>query len=344
MKSIGIVGATGYVGAELIRLLLNHNKVKLTSISSVSYKGEDIANVYNNLKKSISLNLTSESEVVKNSEIIFICLPTGLSEDIAEKCINDNKICIDLGADFRLDKEEDYREWYGEGFKKPHLHSLSCYGLPELYRDKIKSSNIIANPGCFPTSVNLGLMPALKEKLISSQNIIIDSKSGITGSGRALSLASHFAEVSGNFSPYKVAQHRHIPEIEQILSDIAKENIIITFVPHILPINRGILSTIYSSLNVEMTIKEIHEIYREYYKNEKFIRVLDIGNIANIKNVKYSNYCDISLHKDSRTNKLIIVSAIDNMVKGSAGQAIQNMNIVLGLSEEDGLEYIPPAF
>lgn len=344
MDLIGIVGATGYAGVELVRLLLNHKKVEIAALSSVSYSGENIADVYGNLKGRISLICSSIEDVVEHSRVVFTSLPHGLSEDISEKCIQNNKICIDLGADFRLEKEEEYKEWYGKDFSKPYLHKLCAYGLPEMYREKIKTAPIIANPGCYPTSILLALMPALKEKILDTHGIIIDSKSGVTGAGRSLALGSHFPECNDSVSPYKIGAHRHIPEIEQVLSHMAEETVNITFVPHLLPINRGILSTIYCSLNEDLDIKQIHEIYKQHYEKESFVRVLDIGSAASIKNVKYSNYCDISLHKDTRTGKLIIVSALDNMVKGSAGQAIQNMNIVLGFKEQEGLDYIPPAF
>lgn len=344
---VGIIGATGYVGAELIRLLLNHTRVNIEALGSVNYQGQNIDNIYKNLKENIDLSLYSPKEVIKKSDIVFMCLPHGLSEDYADECIKINKKCIDLGADFRLNDEEKYSIWYGRGFSKPKLHKLCAYGLPEIYRKQVKDAKIIANPGCYPTSVILGIMPALRENILDIErggSIIIDSKSGITGAGRALSQSTHFPESNENFSPYKIASHRHIPEIEQVLSDIADKNISITFVPHLLPINRGILSTIYCTLYEDKTIEEIHEIYKNYYKNEPFVRVLDKGLTANIKNVKYSNYCDISIHKDSNSNRLIIVSAIDNMVKGAAGQAIQNMNIILGLCEKEGLLLVPPAF
>ena len=344
MVKVGIIGSTGYVGAELIRLLLNHKKVELSAISSNSFEGQHIENIYGNLKKALSLKCTAAEEVVSSSDVIFTALPHGLSEEIAEKCFQENKVCIDLGADFRLQDENEYSKWYGKAFSKPHIHPLSVYGLPELNRNMIKSSHLIANPSCYPTSIELALMPALKEKFIDTDGIIIDSKSGTTGAGRGLSQTTHFPECNENILPYKINEHRHLPEIQQILSEMAGTCIKVTFVPHLLPVNRGILSTIYCSLNGAQHADKIYEIYKKYYEKESFVRVLNVGETASIRNVKYSNFCDISLHMQDESNRLIIVSAIDNMVKGAAGQAIQNMNIVLGFDEKDGLEFIPPAF
>ena len=256
-----------------------------------------------------------------------------------------------MGADFRLSNEDDYKKWYKKDYKYKEIHKEAIYSIPEIIKfDKfynkksLKKAKIIGNPGCYPTSIALALSPALINKIIEKEDIIIDSKSGATGAGRELTLNTHFTECNESFAPYKIAEHRHTPEIEQTLSNIYGEDIKITFVPHLLPINRGILSTIYTKLKNKNSLENIYNLYKDFYKDSKFIRVLNIGNIANLKNVKYSNYCDISIHIDERTNKLIIVSAIDNMVKGAAGQAIQNMNIALGFEEDAGLNMIPPAF
>ena len=277
-------------------------------------------------------------------DLIFTALPHGLSEEIAEQAINKNKKVIDLGADFRLTSESTYEQWYGKKFIYKSLHSKSIYGLPEFNGNKIKDYNIIANPGCYPTSISLGLMPLLKNNLIHTKNIICDSKSGITGAGRGLSLKTHFAEANENFTAYGVGSHRHTPEIEQTLSCMANENVEITFTPHLLPINRGILSTIYCETKDKLTLKEIHAIYIKQYENEEFVHVLPLGQTAEIKHVKYTNNCHISLHQNYRKDKIIIISVIDNMVKGSAGQAIQNMNIMLGIPQNTGLKLIAPSF
>lgn len=344
MIKVGIIGATGYVGAELLRLLLSHSKVTVVSISSVSFEGEKIENIYKNFLNKTDLILEDSSSVIKKSDVIFTALPHGLSEDIANECIINNKICIDIGADFRLSSEEDYKKWYKKEWSQKELHKNSIYGLPELNREKIRSSRLIANPGCYPTSIELGLMPLLLNSKIYLDNIICDSKSGSTGAGRSLSLKTHFTETNENFNAYSIGCHRHIPEIEEVLSTMANENVSITFTPHLLPINRGILSTIYCKLKENSNLNEIHKLYKEVYKDKPFVNILPLGETAQIKQVKLSNYCNISLHKDHNHNRLIIISVIDNMIKGAAGQAIQNMNIILGFDEMEGLGQISPSF
>ena len=351
MIKVSVIGATGYAGVELIRLLLSHPKVELKNISSKSFAGENINKIYNNLNKYCEKILMDEDSALEDSDVVFASLPAGLSEEIAKKCFDKNILFVDLGADFRLSNEEDYKKWYKKDYKYKEIHKEAIYSIPEIikydnfYNKKdLKKAKIIGNPGCYPTSIGLALAPALINKIIEKEDIIIDSKSGATGAGRELTLNTHFAECNEAFAPYKIAEHRHTPEIEQTLSNIYGEDIKITFVPHLLPINRGILSTIYAKLKDKNSLENIFNLYKEFYKDSKFVRVLNIGNIANLKNVKYSNYCDISIHIDERTNKLIIVSAIDNMVKGAAGQAIQNMNIALGFEEDAGLDMIPPAF
>lgn len=340
----GIVGATGYAGVELVRLLLNHPFAEIAAVSSVSFEGKAIDSVYPALHQCISQLLTDEDAVIERSDVIFASLPHGLSEPLAKKCLDKGKLLIDLGADFRLEKEEEYSQWYGLEYKQKALHAQAVYALPELYREKIKTAGIIGNPGCYPTSIALGLYPALKNRLLDLSTLVIDSKSGVTGAGRGLTQNTHYPDCNEAFAPYKIASHRHTPEIEQTLSDISGQPVRITFVPHLLPVNRGILSTIYASLSGEQTLEEVHNLYTDCYAGEKFVRVLPLGEIANLKNVKYSNYCDISLHMDKRTNRLIVASVIDNMVKGAAGQAIQNMNIRMGLPEDSGLTMVPPSF
>ncbi len=343
MFKVGIIGATGYAGAELVRLLLTHDNVQLVALSSVSFEGQSLSEVYPAFFTVADDILVDENTVIERSDIVFASLPHGLSEDIAKKCADANKRFIDLGADFRLELEQDYSDWYGLLFKYDELHSEAVYGLSELFHDDIKDANILANPGCYPTSVALGLAPLLCNNLISTKGIVIDSKSGTTGAGRSLSQVTHFPDCNENFAPYKIAEHRHTPEIEQTLTELAGEQVTVTFVPHLLPVNRGILSTIYTELKSDHSIEEIHELYKEFYKNAPFVRVLNIGSAACIKAVRLSNYCDVSIHFDRRCGRVIIASAIDNMVKGAAGQAIQNMNIMLGLAETTGLLAVPPA-
>lgn len=344
---VGIIGATGYAGAELVRLLLQHPYITLNKLSSVSYEGQKFSDIYPQLKEICDETLCSEAEVLSECDVIFAALPNCLSEPLAKACVEQDKLFIDLGADFRLDSEEEYKTWYGKPFDNPSLHKLSTYALPELFSEQIKKAKIIGNPGCYPTSIALGLAPALLAGYLDTQNIVIDAKSGATGSGRGLTLTTHFTECNEAFSPYKIGSHRHTPEIEQTLSYIYGNPIQVTFVPHLLPINRGIISTIYAGLSPEhknASAEEIIVLYKKKYDSCKFVRILENGKVANLKNVRYSNYCDISVHKDEHTDKLILVSAIDNMVKGAAGQAIQNMNLVLGFPEESALTQSPPMF
>lgn len=341
----GIIGATGYAGVELIRILLGHPDVTISAISSVSFEGKALSEVYPSMYQLCDMVLTDEDTVIERSDMIFASLPHGLCEKLAGKAVEKGKKFIDLGADFRLAEEADYQEWYGLSYNDKELHQKSCYCIPELHRERINNRiSIIGNPGCYPTSIALGLAPVVRSGLAELSTLVIDSKSGVTGAGRGLSQTTHYPDCNEAFSPYKTACHRHTPEIEQTLSELSGEKVRVTFVPHLLPVNRGIVSTIYLTLNEAADPEQIRSLYEKAYQDEKFVRVLKDGSTANLRNVKYSNYCDISLHFDLRTNRLIIVSAIDNMVKGAAGQAIQNMNLLFGLPEGTGLGMAPPAF
>lgn len=340
----GIVGASGYAGAELVRLLWNHPFVEVSAISSKSYTGKQISDLYPGFYKICDMEFEEEDDVIEKSDIIFASLPHGLSEPIARKCYDAHKKFIDLGADFRLQDEADYQEWYKLAYKDPELHKLAVYGLPELFREKIKGASIIGNPGCYPTSIVLALAPIMKMGVINEKDIIIDAKSGTTGAGKGLSETTHFPRCNESFAPYKIGAHRHTPEIEQTLSELCGEQTNITFTPHLLPVNRGIISTIYLNLTDEVNIEDLHDAYTKFYEQEQFVRVLPLGSTADLKYIKYSNYCDISIHFDERNHRLILVSAIDNMVKGAAGQAIQNLNILYEFDEGTGLGMIPASF
>lgn len=340
----GIIGATGYAGAELVRILLTHPEAEISAISSVSFEGKKLSEVYPAYKTLCDKECQTQDEVVKNSDVIFAALPHGLSQELAAQCDKEGKAFIDLGADFRLESEEEYQEWYGCEFLDENLHKKAVYGLPELFRENIRNKKLIANPGCYTTGAPLAIAPAIVNHLVSTEGIIVDSKSGVTGAGRKPSQGNHYPELNEGFHAYKVANHRHTPEIEQTLSKLSGEKVRITFVPHLLPVNRGILSTVYTRVNEGVSFEQIKQAYQEFYQDEFFVRVLPDGANADIHNIKYSNFCDISLHFDKRTNTFIAISAIDNMVKGSAGQAIQNMNLIFGLDEKTGLIIVPPAF
>jgi len=339
-----IVGATGYAGAELVRLLITHPHAEIVGLSSVSFEGKEIAEVYPNFKKANLPTLTDADTAIENADVVFASLPHGLSEPLAEKCINNGKLLIDLGADFRLVSEDEYKEWYKKPFDKPELHPGAVYALPELFRNRIPSAKIIANPGCYPTAAALALFPALKLGFAETTGIIIDAKSGVTGAGRGLTQNTHYPETNESISAYKVGAHRHTPEIEQTVSEAVGEHINLVFVPHLLPVNRGIEETIYVKLKTDVSAEDIHSAYVDFYKNEQFVRIEALGSSAQIRNITRSNYCDISVHVDKRTNTLILCSCIDNMVKGAAGQAIQNMNIYFGIDEDCGIDMIPAGF
>jgi len=344
MIKVGIIGATGYAGVELCRIILNHPQATLDAVGSVSFEGKKISEVYPALNGVCDLVCEDSDTVIEKSDVVFACVMHGLSQEFAKKCADKGVAFIDLGADFRLESADDYEKWYGKEFTNLDLHKQAVYGLPELFRDQIKGSKIIANPGCYPTSIALGLTPALKTGLVKAEGLVIDAKSGVSGAGRGLSETSHYPNCNEAFSPYKIATHRHTPEIEQTLSKISGKDITVLFVPHLLPINRGIVSTIYAKIQDGVTKQAIRAIYENAYNNEKFVRVLKDGCVANLRDVKCSNFCDISLHIDERTNTLVVVSTIDNMVKGAAGQAVQNMNIIFDLPEDTGLCLIPTAF
>ena len=340
----GVVGATGYAGAELCRLIIGHPEAELSAISSVSFEGKALSEVYPAYFHMCDVICGTQEQVVEQSNVIFAALPHGLSQELAAECMRAGKVFIDLGADFRLESEDEYQEWYGGSFTDKALHNEAVYGLAELFREQIKGKRLIANPGCYTTAVPLAIAPALEAGFIQPEGIIADCKSGVTGAGRKPTQGNHYPELNEGFTAYKVASHRHTPEMEQTLSKIAGQGLKLTFVPHLLPINRGILATCYAKLTTGATLEKIREAYEKRYSGEFFLRLLPEGQAANVKNVRYTNFCDISLFADPRTGTFVAVSAIDNMVKGAAGQAIQNMNLAFGIDETAGLRLIPPAF
>ena len=341
MIKVGLVGATGYAGQQLLWILEKHKEVEIIFLSSNSYEGKDISEIYKNYEKYYSKKLISQNEVEEKLgeiDLLFMALPHGMSEKLAYEALKKNVKVIDLGADFRLDDSETYESWYNVKHEYPEVNNEAVYGLPELYKEKIKKSNIIAAPGCYPTSAILGTAPLLKNNLVDTKNIIVDSKSGVSGAGRGLNVNSLFTEVNENFKAYNLFMHRHTPEIEQEMGKTAGKDVSVIFTPHLLPINRGILSTIYLDLNRKISQKEVYEIYREFYKNDYFIRINE--ELPEIKNIKNTNICEIGLRVHEEKNKIIIVSTIDNLIKGAGGQAVQAMNIMFGIDEEEGLSYL----
>ena len=309
MIKAGIIGATGYAGVELVRLLLGHPDFEIAAISSVSFEGKPLSVVYPALRELCDRPCESAGTVVEKSDLVFAALPHGLSQETAAACDAAGKKFIDLGADFRLDDPDVYQQWYGCEALYPALHKKAVYGLPELFREEIKQTTLIGNPGCYPTSVALGLAPALRGDFVETDGLVIDSKSGTTGAGRGLSQTTHFPDCNEAFSAYKVAAHRHTPEIEQTLSKVAGRAATVTFVPHLLPVNRGILSTIYARMKPGVTLEGVRAAYEQAYRDERFVRVLPAGVGVDIRHVKCSNYCDIQLYADEHTGLLIVTSA-----------------------------------
>lgn len=348
MKKVAVIGGTGYAGQELIRLLLQHGGVEIHAVTSQSYAGAKFNQVYPSFNYFTSLTLEEDQDLLKIAnqvDLIFLALPHSFAARKVDQEVLKQCCVIDIGADFRLKKSESYKEWYGEEHANPDLLSQAVYGLPELNRDKIALARLIANPGCYATCAILAVAPLLSKSLIDPDSIIIDAKSGVSGAGRSTNLGVHFTECNETLKAYKVASHRHTPEIEQVLSGLTQNPVQISFTPHLVPMNRGILVTAYASLNKGVSKESVFEAYRGAYEKEDFIRLFDGQNkeypYPETRWVKGSNFCDIGMIVDQRTNRVIVISAIDNLVKGAAGQAIQNMNIVFGIDEFTGLEHLP---
>lgn len=341
MLKASIYGASGYTGQELLRLLIRHPRVDITSITSRKYKGIPLSDVFPVFKDLTAIKFMDASfeDVIPLCDVVFLALPHGEAMDIAPKFLNAGKKVIDLGADFRFNNVDTYEKWYG-GHASPDFIKRAVYGLPELHRESLKGADFVANPGCYPTSAILGLAPLMANEYIDTSSIVVDSKSGVSGAGRELQIGSMFCEVNEGFKAYKVGTHRHTPEIEQELSLLAKRDILISFTPHLVPVNRGILSTIYGKIRKNLTAPEIVRIYEDFYRDEPFVRIQKSGVFPNISFVRGSNYCDIGITVDDRTGRVIVVSVIDNLVKGAAGQAIQNMNLMCGLPENTGLDIV----
>jgi N-acetyl-gamma-glutamyl-phosphate reductase len=337
-----IIGGTGYSSLELMRLLEKHPYVEVASIISNSQAGSDLHDIYPHLTAYINQPLESfDIDTLSKVDVVFLATPSGISRNIVPQLIDARVNCIDLSGDFRLRSAQSYVEWYKHPASEEQYLQRATYGLSEIYADKIKTSSLIANPGCYPTATLLGLMPVIKNKLIDCKTIIIDAKSGVSGAGRGVSLGTHFSEVNENLKAYKIGTHQHIPEIEQILQDESDQQQAITFTTHLVPMTRGIMCTIHANLFDPIMTSEVIQLYNDFYQPHPFVRIRPDGVFPSTKEVLGSNFCDIGLRVDARTGRLTIISVIDNLVKGASGQAIQNMNLQNGWDVRTGLLEIP---
>ena len=344
MIKAGIIGATGYAGNELVRILTNHPETEIIWYGSKSYEGQNYSDVYRNMTEIADDTCKGDNieELAKQADVIFTATPQGYLAQILTDSVLENTKIIDLSADFRLKDVGIYEEWYKIQHKRPDLIDEAVYGLCEINRDKInQNTRLIANPGCYTTTAILGLYPAVKEGLIDPDTIIVDAKSGTSGAGRGAKTANLFCEVNESIKAYGIGNHRHTPEIEEQLGYACGREIKIIFTPHLVPMQRGILATSYAKLTPGTDEAKIRRVYEQYYKNEKFVRLLEEGVFPETRFTKCSNYLDINFKTEPRTGRLIVVSALDNLIKGAAGQAVQNMNILFGLPESTGLETVP---
>lgn len=339
---VGIIGATGYTGVELLRLLLHHPEVEVTALTSQKYAGIPIDQVFPSLMKHLPLTCEelNVDQISKKADFIFTAVPHKTAMEVVPLFHRQGKRIVDLSADFRFRNAAVYERWY-QKHTSADLLPESVYGLPELHRGKIRNAKIVGNPGCYPTGALIGLIPLVKKGLITVENIVIDSKSGVSGAGRDVVLESLFCEVNEGVKAYKIFAHRHTPEIDQELSQLVQKEINVTFVPHLIPMDRGILSTLYVRLTKRMKTEELLNVFQESYREEPFIRVHSKGKLPNTKDVRGSNVCDIGAAVNELDGRAVVVTAIDNLVKGASGEAIQNMNIMLGYPETAGLDVMP---
>lgn len=343
MIKAGIIGATGYAGGELVRILTGHKDAEIVWYGSRSYIDRKYADVYQNMFRIVDAECMDDNmeELAGQADVIFTATPQGFCASMmTEEILGKTKI-IDLSADYRIKDVAVYEKWYGIEHKSPQFIEEAVYGLCEVNREEIRGARLVANPGCYTTCSILAAYPLAKEGLIDMNTLIVDAKSGTSGAGRGAKVPNLYCEVNENIKAYGVASHRHTPEIEEQLGYAAKEEVVINFTPHLVPMNRGILATEYASLKEKVTYGEVKAVYDKYYKNERFIRVLEEGVCPETKWVEGSNYVDINFKIDPRTNRIIMMGAIDNLVKGAAGQAVQNMNLMFGIAEEEGLGMVP---
>ncbi|MBH9968599.1 N-acetyl-gamma-glutamyl-phosphate reductase [[Bacillus] enclensis] len=340
--NVGIVGSTGYGGVELHRLLSNHPAVDECILYSSSLKGDSYAGQYPHLTGLTSGRIREiQIDEMKELDAVFLAVPAGISKEMTPKLLDGKAKVIDLSGDLRLEDPKEYEDWYKGGAADPAVLKEAVYGLTECNQGAIKEADLIANPGCFPTASLLALAPLIQNKLIKPDSIIIDAKTGLSGAGRKPSLSGHFSETQENLRIYKVHEHQHTPEIEQQLKRWDADTGPITFSTHLIPMTRGIMATVYCDLQKEKTTGELHEEYLRFYSGSPFVRIRPIGEYPGTKEVFGTNFCDIAIKADSRTGRVTIVSVIDNLIKGAAGQAVQNMNLLFGHEETAGLHYYP---
>ncbi len=339
MIRAGVLGGTGYAGIEVVRLLVKHPNVSLTRIVSQSYAGKKISDVYPSLMGicDVVCSALDEDDIATHCDVVFTALPHGASKEVIPSLYAKGLKIIDLSGDFRYNDPAVYEAWYGEKHLNPELLEESVYGLCELHREEIKQARLIGNPGCYTTCSICGLAPLVKAGVVDNKSLIIDAKSGVTGAGRGLAQPFMYCECNESMKAYKVATHRHTSEIEQELSLLAGEDIILSFTPHLAPMKRGILATCYANLKGSHTAEELVQLYRDFYEGDPFIRIYPAGKLPEINHIAGSNYIGIGLAVDERLNRVIVVSCIDNLIKGAAGQAVQNMNLLFDLPEDTAL-------
>jgi len=336
---VGIVGGTGYTGVELLRLLAQHPQVELKAITSRSEAGMPVSQMFPNLRGRVDLPFTEPTiENLGDCDVVFFATPNGVAMKQVPELLDKGIKVIDLAADYRLKNPAEWQKWYGMAHASENLLAEAVYGLPEVNREAIKSARLVANPGCYPTAVQLGFLPLLKAGLIDTQSLVADAKSGVSGAGRKAEVHTLLCEAGDSFKAYSVAGHRHLPEIKQGLAYISGQNVGLTFVPHLLPMIRGIHATLYARLTGD--IADLQALYEQTYANEAFVDVLPAGSHPETRTVRGANMCRMAVHRPQGGDTVVILSVIDNLVKGAAGQAIQNMNIMCGLPETTGLNHI----
>ena len=339
MLKVAVVGSSGYAGGELLRILLGHKEVEVTAVTSEKSAGQHVASLFPNLGRLINLNLEAlePNTIASKADFIFLAVPHTAAMNVAAQFVGIGKRVVDLSADFRFKDARIFEKWYEEEHQQPGLCVMAAYGLTELHKEEIKRARLVGNPGCYPTGANLALAPLVKHGLVEPDSIVVDSKSGVSGAGRGPALPYHYPEANEAMMAYKIGVHRHTPEIEQELGLLSGKPVTVSFTPHLTPMNRGILTTCYAKLAKPIDTEHLLMHYAKFYKDSFFVRVLGKGSYPNVSAVRGSNFCDIGVYSDPRTGRVVVSSAIDNLVKGAAGQAVQNMNLMYGWSEEEGL-------